>query len=97
VKADVLTVPTRSVLQHEDRSFVFVADSDASNGDASNGDAATGDAGNGDNRFRRVDVETGDDGEDRIEIVAGLKAGDQVVTNGAFILKSELLLEGEDE
>jgi len=107
VKADVLTVPTRSVLQHEDRSFVFVADGDASNGSASNGDTATGNTATGDassshtanghNQFRRVDVETGDDGEDRIEIVTGLKAGDRVVTNGAFILKSELLLEGEDE
>lgn len=76
-KADVLTVQTRSVLQHEGASFVFVAD--------------------GDSQFKRVDVETGDDGEDRLEIVRGLAPGDQVVTHGAFILKSELLLEGEDE
>lgn len=52
---------------------------------------------NGENQFKRVDVETGEDGEDRIEIVSGLHAGEQVVTHGAFILKSELLLEGEDE
>ena len=77
VKADVLTVQTRAVLQHEGKSFVFVAD--------------------GDNQFRRVDVETGDDGDDRIEIVRGLEADDQVVTHGAFILKSELLLESEGE
>lgn len=76
-KADVLTVQTRSVLQHEGASFVFVAD--------------------GNKQFKRVDVETGDDGEDRIEIVSGLVADDLVVTHGAFILKSELLLEGEDE
>jgi cobalt-zinc-cadmium efflux system membrane fusion protein len=77
VKADVLTVQTRAVLQHEGNSFVFVAESD--------------------NRFKRVDVETGDDGEARIEIVSGLEADDRVVTHGAFILKSELLLEGEDD
>lgn len=76
IKTDVMTVEAQSVLQHEDESFVFVAD--------------------GENSFRRVDVVTGDDGEDRIEIVSGLKDGDQVVTRGAFILKSELLLESEE-
>ena len=77
VRTDVLTVPTQAVLQHDGKSFVFVAQNE--------------------NQFRRVDVQTGDYGEERIEIVTGLKAGEQVVTSGAFILKSELLLEGEDE
>ena len=77
VKPNVLTVPTRAVLQHDGQSFVFVAE--------------------GDNEFRRVDVETGEDGEGRVEIVSGLKEGDHVVTHGAFLLKSELLLEGEEE
>ncbi len=77
VKADVLTAPTRAVLQHDGRSFVFVPA--------------------GDNRFRRVDVRTGDEDEERIEIVSGLNVGTEVVTSGAFILKSELLLEGEEE
>tara|TARA_R110002072_G_scaffold173600_2_gene328417 strand:- start:212152 stop:213648 length:1497 start_codon:yes stop_codon:yes gene_type:complete len=76
VKVDVLAVPDRSVLQHDGRSFVFVAD--------------------GGNQFRRVDVEPGDDGDGYIEIVSGLNVGNQVVTHGAFILKSELLLEGEE-
>jgi cobalt-zinc-cadmium efflux system membrane fusion protein len=48
------------------------------------------------NRFRRTDVVTGNEGKDRIEIVRGLQANDRVVTRGAFILKSELLLEGEE-
>lgn len=49
------------------------------------------------NQFRRVNVTTGEESEERIEISSGLNTGDQVVTQGAFILKSELLLEGEDE
>lgn len=49
------------------------------------------------NRYRRVDVTTGDTGGDNIEIIRGLRSGDRVVTRGAFILKSELLLEAEEE
>ena len=48
-------------------------------------------------RFRRVDVMTGEDGDGRVEIVQGLNAGDRTVTHGAFALKSELLLESEGE
>ncbi len=49
------------------------------------------------NQFRRVDVSTGDEDDGHIEIVSGLRAGDRVVTRGAFFLKSELLLESEEE
>jgi len=49
----------------------------------------------GEGRFRRVDVETGITGDDFVEVKGGLKVGQQVVTRGAFILKSELLLEEE--
>lgn len=45
--------------------------------------------------FHRVDVTTGLEAGDLVEITTGLAAGDPVVTRGAFLLKSELLLEGE--
>ncbi|MFM8704987.1 MAG: efflux RND transporter periplasmic adaptor subunit, partial [Planctomycetia bacterium] len=51
----------------------------------------------GENRFRRVDVTTGQTGDDFVEVTAGLAAGQQVVVRGAFVLKSELLLEKEAE
>jgi cobalt-zinc-cadmium efflux system membrane fusion protein len=76
-KNDVLTVPVQAVLQHEDRSFVFVAESDTT--------------------FRRADVATGVQSEGHVEIVRGLRDGERVVSEGAFFLKSELLLEGMEE
>jgi cobalt-zinc-cadmium efflux system membrane fusion protein len=50
-----------------------------------------------DNRFRRTNVVVGDRSNDRREIISGVSVGDRVVTQGAFILKSELLLESEEE
>jgi cobalt-zinc-cadmium efflux system membrane fusion protein len=47
--------------------------------------------------FRRVEVETGLETEDWLEIRRGLSPGVQVVEQGAFLLKSELLLEREAE
>jgi len=76
-KPNVLTVPLRSVLSHEGRSFVFVSE--------------------GKHDFRKVDVVIGDEGEERIEVQSGLTEKDSVVTTGAFLLKSELLLESEEE
>jgi RND family efflux transporter MFP subunit len=49
----------------------------------------------GEGRFRRVDVKTGVESGDFVEVAAGLAAGQQVVVQGAFVLKSELLLEKE--
>lgn len=46
--------------------------------------------------FRRVDVTTGLEADGLVEITTGLAVGDPVVTRGAFLLKSELLLEGEE-
>ncbi len=47
--------------------------------------------------FRRVDVEVGETVNDMIEILAGLKPGDQVAVTGVFKLKSELLLAREEQ
>jgi len=45
--------------------------------------------------FKRVDVSTGQASEEWTEVTEGLTAGQPVVTHGAFLLKSELLLKGE--
>lgn len=50
-----------------------------------------------DQTFRRVDVQTGVSNEEWVEIKTGLDVGDLVVAGGAFLLKSELLLAGEEE
>lgn len=47
--------------------------------------------------FRRVDVSTGHASDEWIEVTGGLEPGQSVVTNGAFLLKSELLLQGEGD
>ncbi|WP_339729472.1 efflux RND transporter periplasmic adaptor subunit [uncultured Gimesia sp.] len=49
-----------------------------------------------DRSFRRVDIQSGLKTEDWIEVQQGLAGGEQVVEDGAFILKSELLLEREE-
>lgn len=47
--------------------------------------------------FRRVDISTAQRMDDLVEVVTGLSSGDRIVVSGGFILKSELLLEGEEE
>ena len=47
-------------------------------------------------RFARMDVITGMETPEWVEIRRGLKGGENIVTQGAFILKSELLLEREE-
>jgi RND family efflux transporter MFP subunit len=51
----------------------------------------------GPDTFRRVDVTTGLETPNWVEIKDGLKAGEKVVDAGTFALKSELLLERESE
>ncbi|MCA9071036.1 MAG: efflux RND transporter periplasmic adaptor subunit, partial [Planctomycetaceae bacterium] len=51
----------------------------------------------GTGKFQRVDVKTGMETPEWTEIRSGLSGGERVVDRGAFVLKSELLLEGEDE
>lgn len=50
-----------------------------------------------DGAFKRVGVSTGQASDDWVEVTAGLSSGQLVVTSGAFLLKSELLLQGESE
>ena len=47
--------------------------------------------------FRRVNVRTGMTADGMIEVTDGLRDGAALVTDGAFELKSELLLEREEE
>jgi cobalt-zinc-cadmium efflux system membrane fusion protein len=70
-----LSVKSESVIQHENKQFVFV-------------DLQSG-------AFKRVDVSVGDVSDDWVEVKHGVSPGQLVVTQGAFLLKSELLLQGE--
>jgi RND family efflux transporter MFP subunit len=51
----------------------------------------------GERKYRRVDVTLGVEAGNQVEIREGLAEGDPVVVQGAFFLKSELLLEREEE
>jgi cobalt-zinc-cadmium efflux system membrane fusion protein len=51
----------------------------------------------GPERYRRIGIEAGIEGDGFVEVKRGLQPGQQVVSQGAFILKSELLLEKEEE
>jgi cobalt-zinc-cadmium efflux system membrane fusion protein len=44
-----------------------------------------------DNQFRARPIKIGTEADGQVEIVSGLPAGDRVVVNGSFVLKSELL------
>jgi cobalt-zinc-cadmium efflux system membrane fusion protein len=46
--------------------------------------------------FRALDVKTGREDDHGIEIVSGLKAGQQYVAEGAFTLKSIMVTSGLD-
>ncbi|QEG24898.1 efflux RND transporter periplasmic adaptor subunit [Mariniblastus fucicola] len=50
----------------------------------------------GERTFEKRDVVVGEQSEDRIEIKSGINSGDKVVVEGAFFLKSELLLAEEE-
>ena len=51
----------------------------------------------GEGRFRRRDIETGIETDTLVEVTRGLAEGEEVVSRGAFLLKSRLLLEKEAE
>jgi Cu(I)/Ag(I) efflux system membrane fusion protein len=48
----------------------------------------------GGGRFRPVQVKTGMENEGKTQVLAGLKAGDQVVVSGQFLIESEASLKG---
>lgn len=50
----------------------------------------------GEKTFEKRDVVVGEESEDQIELTSGLGEGDKVVVEGAFFLKSELLLAEEE-
>ena len=80
-----LTVPHAAVVEIEGKSGVFVP---AKPG----GTAAT------DQRaFTFLPIETGRDAGDRVVVKSGLKEGDVVVASGAYLLKSELILQNQTE
>ena len=66
--APVLTVPKRSVITEQGRTFVFVFD--------------------GGERFERRAVVLGSEGQDYNEVRSGLQAGERVVTEGIYQLRS---------
>jgi cobalt-zinc-cadmium efflux system membrane fusion protein len=51
----------------------------------------------GETRFRPIEVRTGASSAKEVEILSGLEPGTQIVTQGAFILKSELSKESMGE
>ena len=51
----------------------------------------------GEGRFRRRGIETGIETDTLVEVTRGLEEGEEVVSRGAFLLKSRLLLEKEGE
>jgi membrane fusion protein, heavy metal efflux system len=50
----------------------------------------------GKGRFRRVNVKAGITSGRQVAVLSGLQGGDRIVTQGAFTLKSEMLLEREE-
>jgi cobalt-zinc-cadmium efflux system membrane fusion protein len=72
---DALMVPRAAVQRAEGKAIVFVVD--------------VSDAGA--TLYRPVGVTLGDGDSERVQILAGLSEGDEVVTTGAFLLKTEIL------
>ena len=77
----VLTVPAGAVVEIETEKYVFVPL-------GTEGDHQ---------KFALRPVDVGRFAGDRVEIKAGLTEGDKVVASGAFLLKSELILQNESD
>jgi RND family efflux transporter MFP subunit len=76
-----LTVPTSAVVEIENVRCVFIPAGKSADGGI----------------FSVRPVEAGRQSGDRLVIKAGLKPGDEVVATGAFLLKSELILQNQDD
>lgn len=80
-RSGVIAIPGSALVEVEGKTGVFLKGDSSSNF-----------------RFRRVEIERQPNGQDELAIVSkGLKAGEEVVTAGAFVLKSELILSSEPE
>ena len=77
----VLTVPANAVVEIETEKYVFVPSGKEADHQ----------------KFALRPVEVGRQSGDRVEIKSGLTDGDKVVASGAFLLKSELILQNEPE
>jgi len=77
----LLTVPAKAVVEIETEKYVFVPSGKHADHE----------------KFTLRPVEVGRPCGDRVEIKSGLRDGDKVVTSGAFLLKSELILQNEPE
>ncbi len=49
-----------------------------------------------DNQFQQIEITTGITSDNWVEVTSGLESGQRIVTEGMFVLKSELLLEAEE-
>jgi membrane fusion protein, heavy metal efflux system len=77
----VLTVPAAAVVEVEGQNYVFMPVKNARD----------------DHTFSPRPVEVGPKTSDHVVIKAGLNQGDEVVSSGTFILKSELILQNQTD
>jgi len=78
---NVLTVPASAIVEIENARYVFVPV----------------EKGPQNSTFRLQPVEAGRQAGDRVVIKAGLSQGDVIVSTGAFLLKSELILQNQSD
>jgi multidrug efflux pump subunit AcrA (membrane-fusion protein) len=76
-----LTVPASAVVEIEGDKYVFIPTGKRAD----------------DRTFTVRKVELGRPSGHRLVVKAGLKPGDQVVTSGAFLLKSEYILQNQKD
>jgi RND family efflux transporter MFP subunit len=81
----VLTVPRSGVVEIEGKSGVFVPQKPNASGAADH------------HAFTFQPIVMGRETGDRVVVVSGLKEGDVVVASGAYLLKSELILQNQTE